>query len=628
MANRFNNIRTILFLTYTLIIVVVFTVLVLWFYSWASGELRRNALDTLAGMGTSVQDQIDSEIQKMNDVSLNVMYSNLVKDQFKRLVEGESDEDAQGGSGSSPTLPEGPIIPSQRESAKQLADILTAAIGPSRPVEQLYLYDFAGKMYGNGFDNGERTYDPASKAWYEGVVQNPSMKHIGKPVIDSEMAKFVSSREGQYSISLFRVFFDNYNVPIGIVEIKQYYSRIFRSILDQRKLGAYREKVIVYDKQGQIVFPVGEDSTDYEPYIRLTVRQGENDVSAAASATVRNPASGEDELLSVHYSELTGWTTVLIVSERELLSPLSAFSKKTVLVAFVILLMAIVLSFAAARRIASPIQKIHRAVRNYQLEDAGTGRIASRELNSGLNELDQLHWEFQRMSARVKESMDDLLLAQSQELQSRLVALQSQMNPHFLYNTLATIQVMAEENMNEQIVSLSENMSGFLRYISSDASLVTMETELQHTRNYLEINQIRFGSKLAFSFAVDERITQDQIPKLVIQPLVENAIKFVTRTQPDWLIQVVGRLEGDRWIIEVTDNGAGFSEESLQTLADKRREMERMGEIPMLQLNGMGLLNIYIRLRLTYGDSALFQVNNLPSGGASIVIGGRTANGG
>lgn len=503
---------------------------------------------------------------------------------------------------------------------------MTAAIGPSRPVEQLYLYDFAGKMYGNGFDNGERTYNSNDKPWYDGVVENPFKKHLGRPVIDTDMAKYVSTREGQYSLSLFRVFFDNYNVPIGIVEIKQYYSRIFRSVLDQRKLSAYHEKVIVYDDQGQIIFPMGEEPADYQAYIRLTEQQREN--AGSASTAVLNPASGENELLSVNYSDFTGWTTMLIVSERELLSPLSTFSKQTVLVAFVILLMAIVLSFVAARKIASPIQKIHRAVRNYRLEDAGTGRIASRELNSGLNELDQLHWEFQQMSTRLKESMDDLLLAQSQELQSRLVALQSQMNPHFLYNTLATIQVMAEENMNEQIVSLSENMSGFLRYISSDASLVSMETELAHTRNYLEINQIRFGRKLNFSFNMDARILQDQIPKLVIQPLVENAIKFVTRTQPNWMIQVNGKVEEGRWIIEVLDNGGGFSEESLRTLADKRREIERMGEIPTLQLNGMGLLNIYLRLRLTYGDSALFEVGNLKAGGASIVIGGKTVNGG
>lgn len=104
MTTKFNNIRTILFLTYTLIIVVVFTVLVLWFYWWASGELRRNALDTLAGMGSSVQNQIDSEVQKMNDVSLNVMYSNLVKEQFKRLVEGESGTDLEEKAEASPYL--------------------------------------------------------------------------------------------------------------------------------------------------------------------------------------------------------------------------------------------------------------------------------------------------------------------------------------------------------------------------------------------------------------------------------------------------------------------------------------------------------------------------------------------
>src|SRR5690606_3293433 len=176
---------------------------------------------------------------------------------------------------------------------------------------------------------------------------------------------------------------------------------------------------------------------------------------------------------------------------KQLLSPLSSFARKTVLVAFLILIFAIILSYAAAKRITFPILKIHRTIRNIQLDDLGTGRVSSQELNSGLNELDLLHGSFLEMNTRLKQSMDDLLLSQSQELQAKLIALQTQMNPHFLYNTLATISAMAEENMNEQIIAMSENMSDILRYISSDQSSITLETELLHTEKYLDVNRLR-----------------------------------------------------------------------------------------------------------------------------------------
>lgn len=613
MWNKFKNIQSILFLTYSLIIVVVFTVLVLWFYMWASDLLRHNAIDSLQSMGQSMQEHNDSEIQKMNDVSLNVMYSNLVKNHFKSFIDGEADEQTNQTGLTNP-------VKNSIENAKQLAEILTAAIGPSRPVEQLYLYDFKNKMYGNGFDNGERTYDSAKKPWYQRVISNTEGKTITLPVPDEEMSRFISSSEKQYSVSLFRLFYDSYNEPMGIVEVKQYYNRIFKSIIEFSEQNPYQAKVLVYNNEGQIVYPLKADTSAYAAYMNLSTDKAaleENDYLPFA-----NPDTGDKELLSYHHSSFTGWNTVIIVTERKLLAPLFVFTKRTVLVAFIIMLFAILLSFAAAKRITFPILRIHRTIRSMRLEDLGTGRVAATQLNSGLNELDHLHFSFQQMSSRLRQSMDELLLSQSQEMQAKLVALQSQMNPHFLYNTLAVIHAMAEENMNEQIISMTENMSHFLRYFSSDESLVYLGEEVLHTEKYLEINQIRYGRKLQYSFDIEEHILKLKIPKLIIQPLVENSLKFCTMNEPPWMIRVKGFVRDNRWQIEVSDDGCGFSEESLISLNGRIREINETNIIPVLQLNGMGLLNIYIRLKLTYGRDMIFRIDNRPQEGATIIIGG------
>jgi two-component system sensor histidine kinase YesM len=336
-----------------------------------------------------------------------------------------------------------------------------------------------------------------------------------------------------------------------------------------------------------------------------------------------NPSTQEKELLSAHRSELTDWTTLMIVSEKQLLEPLASFTRRTVPVALIILMFAIVLSFIAAKRITLSILKIHKLIRSIRLKDLGIGNeAASRELNSGVTELDQLHWSFVKMSVRLKESMDELLLSQSQEIQAKLVALQSQMNPHFLYNTLATISVMAEENMNREIVAMSENMSDFLRYISSERSYVPLETELLHTEKYLEINQIRHGDKLCYSFEIDERLFLLKVPKLIIQPLVENALKFGTKKEPPWIIRIYGETKGGCWKITVSDNGPGFNEESFKHLFARIREMDETKILPALQLDGMGLLNIYIRLQLSYGEQALFTIAKNAGGGTDVTIGG------
>lgn len=611
--NKFRNIQSILFMTYSLIIIVFFTVLVIWFYWWASDLLRAGATDSLGSMGQSMQGQIDSEITKMNDVSLDVMYSNLVKNNFKKYMSDLENAQPAGTAG-------GPPAGIQVENAKELSEILTAAIGPSRPVEQLYLYDFNNKAYGNGFDNGERSYKPEDKPWFRSVMDNKKGKMIGQPVLDEEMSRFISSREKQYSISLFRLFYDNYNAPMGIVEVKQYYNRIFKTAIEFTKQNPYQAKVIVYDDSGRIIYPFGDESEQSAAYIRL--EDGSVSGMPDSLRTFLNPVTKEKELLTSHHSDVTGWHTTIAVSERELLAPIGVFTKRTVLIAAVILLFAIVLSFVAAKRITLPIMKIHRTVRNMSLEDLGSTKALSKELNSGLSELDQLHWSFLKMNARLKQSMDELLLAQSQELQAKLVALNSQMNPHFLYNTLATIHAMAEENMNGQIVSMTENMSGFLRYISSDNSVSNLEAELLHTKKFLEINQIRHGQKLQFDLDIDQRILLLHCPKLIVQPLVENAVKFGTQKEPPWSIRIVGFMHDNRWQIEVSDNGNGFSEESLNLLDVKIREIDETNALPMLKLDGMGLLNIYIRMKLTFGADAVFRIENRPQEGATVVIGG------
>jgi two-component system sensor histidine kinase YesM len=618
MWTKKRNIQTILFSTYSLIIVIMFTVLVAWFYLWASELLRKNATDTLESMGQSMQDNIDSEFHKLNDVSLNVMYSNLVKNHFQRYLTLSIDSGSKQPTNENMTNAEKSV-----QNAKELTDILTASIGPSRPVEQLYLYDFESKVYGNGFDNGERAYHPSDKPWFDAVMNNTEGKYIALPVTDEEMSRFISSSEKQFSISLFRLFYDNYNTPMGIIEVKQYFNRIFKSTIDFTEQNAYQAKVLVYNKDNEIVYPTNADKERYLPYMRYKGIE-----LTYAEQSFYNQDTGEKALLSLHHSEFTGLSTVIIVSESKLLLPLFTFAKWTVFIALVILLLAILLSFLAAKRITMPIQKIHRSLRKMRLEDLGTERVAALELNSGLNELDQLHWSFVKMSIRLKQSMDDLLMSQHQELQAKLIALQTQMNPHFLYNTLTTLQVMAQENMNEEIVVMTENMSDFLRYFSADGSLVALKEELRHTRKYLEINHIRFGRKLLFEFEIDEHINELRIPKLIIQPLVENALKFATKGHPPWTIRVSGAISATHWQIEVADTGEGFSEESLATLYGKIKEIDETNVLPLLQLNGMGLLNIYIRMKLMYGNETIFRIVNELGHGATVIIGGFHTQGG
>lgn len=622
MKRIFGNIRMVLFLTYSLIIIIVFSFLVGLFYLWSSQLLRNNAIQTLQGLGDSVQEQINSEIDKMNTVSLDVIYSNLVKERFQRYKDLDSANDADESDHT--------LYPQSKSSLplnmKALTEVLTAIIGPSRPVEQIYLYTFDGRAYGNGFDNRERHYSQHEKPQIQRLLDEPINKIVDRPVADQEMSRYVSSQQGLYSMSLYRLFFDEYNIPIGVVEVKQYFNRIFRSANEYLKSNTYEGEVFVFDKDGKLLYPTPgpvEAEEQYGDFLTLDKQK-----ESYRSIPYRNPQTGVEQLLSIHYSKTTGWHTVLVVSEKELFKPLAAFTKNIFYGACILLVIGMGLSLLAANKITLPIYRMHRVVRNFSFEHIGSTVIAQQDMNSGLNEIDELYNGFQHMSNRLKQSLDDLLLAESQQLQSRLNALQSQMNPHFLYNSLANIQEMAEQRMNPEIVVMIDNMSDFLRYISADTTTVALREELDHTSSYVAINQVRFGSKLQFSYDVDEAMLEQVVPKLIIQPLVENAVKYATLQSPPWEIKVIGTMLEEQWQVEVTDNGEGINDNALQQLYQRIEQIEQHGELPSLELGGMGFLNIYMRLSLMYGEHKIFRITTNEHGGASIFIGGPLQRGG
>lgn len=618
---KHRNIQTILFSTYLVIIITSFSILISWFYFWTSDVMKRNALSTLDNVGLSVQNQTDAEIQKMNEVTINVMYSDLIKENFKKYF-SQLNTSTQEGSG----IPGNLAGARSEQNGNELADLLTFAVGPSRAVEQLYLYDFHNKVYGNGFDNGGRSYSIADKPWYQTVLHTEG-KYMPLPVPDIDMTRIVSSRELQYSISLFRLLYDKYNAPIGIIEAKQFFNTVFSSALQYEQDNTNNERILIYNQQGQVIYPLHHNAELSEPYIQYLNTKA-SAANEAFTAAFQNPDTKQRELLSYHRSEATGWQTVVIVSEKSLLAPFNEFSRALIIIGLAVLLFAVLLSFYAATKITRPILKIHRMIRGTSLGESDPRWNTEKKLNTRIIELDQLHDSYIQMNIRLRHSVNELLLAKEQELKAKMLALQSQMNPHFLYNTLTTISVMAEEEMNAQIVEMSGHLSDILRYISTEETDVTIGKELEQTLKYIEIHQIRHGSKLTYTCDIEDELLDLRVPKLILQPIIENALKFVAESAPPWHISIAGWLTPDGWMLEVRDNGTGFAEDMNKHWDERIAEMKRSGDILSLQIDGMGLLNIYIRLKLRYGHQAQFELFNLPSGGACVRIGGTRNTGG
>lgn len=606
MKIRMRSIQSSLFITYSIIIIVVFLVLVTLFYLWVADQLTNRGTEYMKNLSISTQQKLDLEIRSLDDISMSVLYSNLIKNRFTKFITLENTA--------------APLSETESEdlnNTRELRDVLIATIGPSWSIQQINLYDFNGKVFGAGYDSRVLDASVQKKSWYQAVMVQGGKKVLTLPYRDEEFSRTTYKSPAQKYISLCRIIFDNYSRPQGIVEIRQSYDKIFKNLADVNNSSITKEHIYIYDGTGNQIYPDPEGaSLEQVPYYKYIHKQSDT----LSLAKITNPNTKDTELVQSDYSENTGWYTVVVESEQQLLAPLYSFTRLMALFAIALILLALLLSFFAAKNFTVPISQLHKAIQSMNLLDGVPGRP---ELHGKINELVELNLAFQRMSVETKKSLDDLLLSQKQEMQARMLALQSQMNPHFLYNTLATVSVMAEEEMNGQIVELCSNVSDLLRYISSDKSpLVTMETELEYTKKYLACMQMRYGNKLTYSVNLEPSMNSIEIPKLIIQPLVENALKYGIMTQPPWETKISGAIENNIWKLQVEDNGSGFSGDMIAILKEKMEEIRRTNLLPSLELEGMGLLNVYTRLWLSYGNNMVFDIGNNEGNGAVVVIGG------
>ena len=146
---------------------------------------------------------------------------------------------------------------------------------------------------------------------------------------------------------------------------------------------------------------------------------------------------------------------------------------------------------------------------------------------------------------------------------------------------------------------------------------------MSHAKDYLECMKMRYGDDLIYDINIPEEMLDIKIPKLCLQLIVENSIKYATKSvRAPWTINVTGHMNEKQWEISVKDNGKGFSTEDLNELNEKIAYINETNTLPNLEINGMGLMNIYIRFKTLYHEKHIFRISNNATGGALVTIGG------
>ena len=339
----------------------------------------------------------------------------------------------------------------------------------------------------------------------------------------------------------------------------------------------------------------------------------ENNLQAAGyrDGTCREKFQGQMRQVTVKTVGYTGWKLVGVVPAEEL----GATSRQTFLFGLALLLFSVFLmaflNFRISAHISDPIRRLEQAVKELE---AGTENVEIEE--GGCYEIQRLGHSIRSMVSTLHHLMDDIIQQEGQKRRSELEVLQSQINPHFLYNTLDSVIWMTEAGRYDEAIQMVTSLARLFRIsLSRGKRIIPLADELEHARHYMTIQQIRFKNKFTTQISAEPGTEGLYTLKLIVQPILENAIYHgMAAAEDDGLITVTARREGETLLIEVADNGMGMRPEVAASLLDEDRPDVRTTG------SGIGVRNVHRRIQLTFGAQYGLTILSEPDEGTTVQI--------
>lgn len=305
----------------------------------------------------------------------------------------------------------------------------------------------------------------------------------------------------------------------------------------------------------------------------------------------------------------TGWKIIGVMQSG--MVSLNAFQSSMMilfLLLFFLSMMALINSFLS-RRVSAPIRRLEAAVNQIEAGDLDT-KIQP----SGFYEVWHLGTAISQMQENLKRLMADIVEEHEAKRRSELMALQNQINPHFLYNTLDIIVWLIENGKREEAVEAVTALARFFRIsLSGGKNIIPVGDEIEHVRSYLMIQEMRFKNRFTYAFEVEEGVKNCGTIKLVLQPIVENAIYHAMEFMDgDGEIRISAKRDGGDLLFTVEDNGCGMPPETVEKILAGERVSRGKG--------GVGLQNVQERLRLVFGTEYGLSLSSEPDEGTQVRI--------
>ncbi len=447
--------------------------------------------------------------------------------------------------------------------------------------------------------------DVTDQTWFQSALQKPENLHFSLPHVQNI---FVDDPTFRYYwvISLSRnVELNRGGVPgQGVLLVDMNYA-VIEQMMEGVNDNPSEQYVYLCDRNGNII---------YHPML-MQISSGlyrENNAYAAAydDGSHKEVFQGQTRIVTVETMSYTGWKLVSVIPTSNSYLGMKDTRYFAVMVLSITLLAMLILNRLVARRVTRPIVKLNDSIREIEM-----GNVKPSIYIGGPSEIEHLGRTLRDSYNQINVLMKEMVASQEEKRKSELDALQSQINPHFLYNTLDSIVWMIEgEKYSDAVFMITQLASLFRVSLSSGKTIIPIEDEIRHASNYMNIQKVRFKDAFSIDFDIDDEIKSFCTVKLIVQPILENAVYYGVKDMEDGEIKVKGYKgeDGDIYIT-VSDNGFGMSEEQLEFLLTDDTRVRKKG-------SGVGLINVQRRIQLRFGQQYGLKIESEPDEGTVVTI--------
>ena len=340
-------------------------------------------------------------------------------------------------------------------------------------------------------------------------------------------------------------------------------------------------------------------------------KEKNNKAASYEDGTYEMKTDGQKENIVVGSVAYTGWKLIGVVPESVQETSINKFRYYIITTILILVMMLLQVNRFISRKISRPIRELDESVKAYE-----AGAMPDIYIG-GSAEIRHLGYSVQKSYEQIEALMKEIIQQQTERRKSELDALQSQINPHFLYNTLESITWMIEAQRNKEAVVMISELAKLLRVsLSRGKTIISIGDELQHSRSYMNIQRVRYKERFKVEFLIDEEIKNYCIVKLVIQPLLENAIYYGVGNMDeddDGQILIRGEKKGEDICISIEDNGMGMPEDIRSNILTDNSKVPKHG-------SGVGVINVHSRISLMFGPEYGLEVYSELDEGTKVVI--------